>query len=156
MKFDTLAQRIIQENQPQSTDQQAALDSHARAEARRGAKNMYIQFTSPHGDEIAKKIDDAISQRSYTDINDPIGLHRYHKGENFKVTHLPTWDKFKDNHKLSQTDYKVTHSPDPEKPSASDKYMRQQDQTEYQRGPMNTKISDYNTRQPNMGRSGSR
>ena len=156
MKFDALAQRIIQENQPQSTDQQAALDAHAQAEAKRGAKNMYIQFISPHGDEIAKKIDDDISQRSYTDINDPIGLHRYNKKENFKVTNLPAWDKFKVDHKISQQDYEVVHSQFLEEPSASDKYMRQQDQTEYQIGPDKTKRSGYNTTQPNMGRSGSR
>ena len=115
MKFDALAQRIIQENQSQgsSTEERAATaQAHAPAEAKRGAKNIYIEFISKHGADVAKQIDDDISKRSHTDINDPIGLHRYHSQERFKVTNYPKWLTFIGDHNLRLgVDFKVAYSP---------------------------------------------
>lgn len=124
MKFDALAQRIIQENQPQSTDQQAALASHARALARNPAQNKWVEFAPAStvaaaidADQQAKRS----GERGYQNVEDvqvdgqAVGLAR--TGKHFKVTNQFQWADFKKAMDLSAgTDY-VEHD-DQAAPSA--------------------------------------
>ena len=93
MKFDTLAQRIIQENQPQSTDAQAV---------RNPAQNKWVEFAPAStvaaaidADQQAKRS----GERGYQNIESvkvngkEVGLRK--TGKYYKVTNRDHWDDFK-------------------------------------------------------------
>lgn len=139
MKFDALAQRIIQENQPGGSspeEHQAVLDAHAKALARNPAQPIWVEF-APASDIPAKIDADRIKKRSgelgYQNVEDPqvdghtVGLSRYHDKEYFKVINQFHWADFKKSMDLSAgVDY-VEHG----NPRASSAFPSQEEPHDY-------------------------
>lgn len=116
MKFDALAQRIIQENQSQGSspaERAATAQAHAKALARNPAQNKWVEFAPAStvaaaidADEQAKRS----GERGYQNVEDvqvdglAVGLRK--TGKYYKVTNQFQWVDFKKAMDLSAgTDY---------------------------------------------------